>query len=150
MVGIKLTCVPFKGSAPAAVAVAGGHLPILCATISEVLSHVQRGDIRPIIMTGNRKAKEFPDVPIPREKGWDFDMASWQTLFAASGTPPAIISQVESVSKQVVDDNDFKSAMSAMGSKEIFLSGKDFAKYWAGERKRMGALIKELGISNIK
>ena len=62
MVGIKLTCVPFKGSAPATIAVAGGHLPIICAAVSEALPHVQRGDLRPLLMTGNRRPKEFPKI----------------------------------------------------------------------------------------
>ncbi len=150
LVGIKLTCVPFKGAAPAAIAVAGGHIPVLHATISETLPHVQRGDMRVLMMMGNRKAKEYPDAPIPKEKGLNFDMTAWHAVFVAKGTPPAIIAQLESLMKKIVEDKDYISAMTGIGSTPVFASGKDFGVYWAGERKTMSALIKKLGLSNIQ
>ena len=150
MVGIKITCVPFKGAAPAAVAVAGGHIPVIHATISETLPHVQRGDLRPLMMMGNRRVKEYPGIPLPKEKGWDFDMTVWHAVFVFKGTPPPVSAKLEAVLKKIVEDKDYIAAMDAMGSTPVFSSGKDFFEWWKGERKTMEALIKRLGLSNIK
>jgi tripartite-type tricarboxylate transporter receptor subunit TctC len=102
------------------------------------------------MMMGNRRAKEYPNIPIPKDKGWNFDMTAWHAVFAFKGTPPPIIAQLESVLKKIVEDKDYISAMSAMGSTPIFTPGKDFFEWWKGERKTMGELINRLGISNIK
>ena len=150
MLGIKITCVPFKGSAPAAIAAAGGHIPLIHATVSETISHVQRGDLRPLMMMGNRRVKEYPNVPIPKDKGWDFDMTAWHAVFVYKGTPQPIIDKLESVLKQIVEDKEYISALNGIGSTPVFSTGKQFAEYWKGERKTMGELIKRLGLSNIK
>jgi len=47
--GIKLTAVPFKGGTPAAVAVAGGHIPALTSMVSEVLPQQRSGKIRVLL-----------------------------------------------------------------------------------------------------
>lgn len=146
VVGIKLTCVPFKGSAPAAIAVAGGHVPVLSSAISEALAHVQRGDLRPILVGAHQRVKEYPDTPIPKEKGWDFPVGTWHTVFAPKGTPPAILAKFEGVLKKIAEDKEYVSTMTGMGSTPGFVSGKDFAAYWKEERKMMGALIKEIGL----
>ena len=146
MVGMKLVMVPFKGSAPACIAVAGGHLPLICAAVSEALPHVKRGDMLPLLMMGDKRAKEFPDCPTAQEKGWDFNMSTWHVLFAPKGISPQIVAKIESIAKKLVDDKDYQAAMDAIGSKAVFKTGKDFAKYWKSEREKMGALIMEIGI----
>ncbi len=146
VVGIKLTCVPFKGSAPAAIAVAGGHIPVLTSAISEALPHVQRGDLRPILVTAYQRVPEYPNAPIPKEKGWDFPFGTWHTVFAPKGTPPAIVARFEAVLKKIVEDKEYNATMVGMGSTPGFVSGKDFAVYWKEERTLMGALIKEIGL----
>jgi len=60
MLGLKITLVPFKGAAPAAIAVAGGHVEILHSTVGEALPHVQRGDLVPIMMMGDRRTEALP------------------------------------------------------------------------------------------
>jgi tripartite-type tricarboxylate transporter receptor subunit TctC len=150
MLGIDIPVVPFKGSAPAAIAVAGGHIPVLNSTVGECLPHVQRGDLIPIMMMGNRRVKEFPNCPIPSDKGWKFDMTAWHAVFVAKGVPPAVIAKLESVLKNIVADPDYIKALDAMGTAPIYTSGKDFAAFLKNERKTLGALIKTLGLSNIK
>jgi len=150
MLGLDIPVVPFKGSAPAAIAVAGGHIQVLNATVGEALSHVQRGDLVPIMMMGNRRAKEFPNVPIPSDKGWKFDMTAWHAVFAFKGVPQPVMVKLESTMKSIVTDPDYIKALNAMGTAPIYTSGKDFSEWLKGHRKEMGALIKRLGLSNIK
>jgi tripartite-type tricarboxylate transporter receptor subunit TctC len=150
MLGLDIEAVPFKGGAPAAVAVAGGHIPIFNGTISECLPHVQRGDLVPLLMMGNRRVKEFPNLPIPSDKGWKFDMTSWHGIWVVKGTPPAIVAKIESTMKKIVADPDFIKSLTTMGSTPVFTPHKEFVEYVKDQRKIMGALIKKLGISNIQ
>jgi len=150
MLGLNIPVVPFKGAAPAGIAVAGGHIPIFHSTISEALPHVQRGDIVPLMMMGDRRTEALPNVAIPKDKGWKFDMSSWHILFVAKGTPPAVIAKLESTMKSIVADPDYVKALTGIGSTPIYASGKDSAELLKEHRKTFGSLIKTLGISNIK
>lgn len=145
--GIKLTCVPFKGSAPAAIAVAGGHIPVLTSATSEALPHVQRGDLRVLLTCADKRSKQLPNVPTGKEKGFDVNFPVWNTVFAPRGTPPAILDKFEALLKKVAGDNDFVSTMTKLESEPGFVSAKDFAEYWSKERKWIGEVVKKIGLS---
>jgi tripartite-type tricarboxylate transporter receptor subunit TctC len=145
--GIKMTCVPFKGSAPAAIAVAGGHIQVLTSATSEALPHVQRGDLRVLLTCADVRSKQLPDVPTGKEKGFDVNFPVWHTIFAPQGTPPAILGKVETMLKKVAEDKEFVSAMIKLDSEPGFIPAKDFAQYWANERKWIGEVVKKIGLA---
>jgi tripartite-type tricarboxylate transporter receptor subunit TctC len=145
--GVKFTCVPFKGSAPAAIAVAGGHIPVLTSATGEALPHVQRGDLRVLLTCADKRSKQLPDVPTAKEKGFDVNFPIWNTVFAPKGTPPAVLGKFEALLKKVAEDNDFISTMTKLESEPGFVSAKDFAEYWAKERKWIGEVVKKIGLS---
>lgn len=145
--GIKLVSVPFKGAAPAAIAVAGGHVPVLTSTVSEALTHAQRGDLRVLLTCADQRVKEYPDVPTAKEKGFDVNFAIWCTVFARKDTPPAILSKFEDLLKKVAEDKEFVAAMTKMGSEPGFVSAREFAGYWAKERKWIGEIVRQVGLS---
>ncbi len=145
--GIKLTCVPFKGAAPAAIAVTGGHIPVLTSTVSEALTHAQRGDLRVLLTCADQRVKEYPDVPTAKEKGFDVNFGIWCTVFARKDTPPAILSKFEDLLKKVAEDKEFVAAMTKLGSEPGFVSAREFAGYWAKERKWIGEIVRQVGLS---
>ena len=150
MLGLDIPVVPFKGAAPASIAVAGGHIEILHSTVGEALAHVQRGDLIPLMMMGDRRTEALPNVPIPADKGWVFDGSSWHIIFVAKGVPPAVIAKIESTMKSIVADPDYVKALKAMGSTPVYASGKQCIDVLKNHHKIYGALIKRLGLSNIK
>lgn len=145
--GIKLACIPFKGAAPAAIAVAGGHIPVLTSTVSEALSHAQRGDLRVLLTCADQRVKEYPDVPTAKEKGFDVNFGIWCTAFARKDTSPAILAKFEELLKRVAEDKEFVSAMSKLGSEPGFVSARDFAEYWRKERRWIGDIVRQVGLS---
>jgi tripartite-type tricarboxylate transporter receptor subunit TctC len=145
--GIKLTCVPFKGSAPAAIAVAGGHIQVLTSATSEALPHVQRGDLRVLLTCADVRSKQLPEVPTGKEKGFDINFPVWHTIFAPKGTPPAILAKVEAMLKKVGEDKEFVSALIKLDSEPGFITAKDFAEYWVKERKWIGEVVKKIGLA---
>jgi len=144
--GIKLACVPFKGGTPAAIAVAGGHVPVLTSTVSEALPHFQRGDMRILLVCADQRVKEYPDVPTAKEKGFDVNFGIWCTVFARKDTPAAILAKFEELLKKAAEDKDFVDAMTKLGSEPGFVSAKEFAAYWPKERKWIGEIVRGVGL----
>ncbi len=145
--GIKLAVVPFKGAAPAAIAVAGGHVPVLTSTVSEALSHAQRGDLRVLLTCADQRVKEYPDVPTAKEKGFDVNFGIWCTVFARQETPPALLAKFEELLKKAAEDKDFVAAMTRLGSEPGFVSAREFSAYWPKERKWIGEIVRRVGLS---
>ncbi len=145
--GIKLACVPFKGGTPAAIAVAGGHVPVLTSTVSEALPPSQRGDMRVLLVCADQRVKEYPDVPTAKEKGFDVNFGIWCTVFSRKDTPPAILARFEGLLKKAAEDKDFVAAMTKLGSEPGFVSAADFAVYWPKERKWIGEIVRRVGLS---
>jgi len=77
-------------------------------------------------------------------------MSSWHVLVVGKGTPPAVIAKLESTMKSIVADPDYIKALKGIGSTPIYRSGKECETFLKNERKVLGALIKRLGLSNIK
>ena len=144
--GIKLACVPFKGGTPAAIAVAGGHVPVLTSTVSEALPHFQRGDMRILLVCADQRVKEYPDVPTAKEKGFDVNFGIWCTVFARKDTPPTILAKFEELLKKAAEDKEFVDAMTKLGSEPGFVSAKEFAAYWPKERKWIGEIVRGVGL----
>lgn len=145
--GIKLTIVPFQGSAPATIAVAGGHIPVSTATVGEVLPHYRSGKMRILLVCSDRRNRDLPDVPTSQEKGYSgVNFGNWCTVFARIDTPKPILMKIESIMKKVAEDEEFVKTMAMMASEAGFVGMDGFAKYWEGERPLMAELVRRTGL----
>ena len=68
--GIKVTYVPFKGAAPAYVALAGGQIDLLCSSTNGVLTLVKSGRVKGLAVTGLKRESVLPDIPTVAELGF--------------------------------------------------------------------------------
>ncbi|BBK32249.1 tripartite-type tricarboxylate transporter receptor subunit TctC [Stella humosa] len=107
--GIKMTHVPFAGSAPTRTALLGRHITIGSVNLGEVTSYT--GDAGRIRIIGHMAAARWQgneSAPTFREQGIDIVMGSQRGLGAPKGLPPEILEQIVKAVQQTVDDPDFK------------------------------------------
>jgi tripartite-type tricarboxylate transporter receptor subunit TctC len=92
MTGAKLVHVPFKGNAEVLNALLGGHVKVHFALTASTLQHVKNGALRALAVTTLKRLPDLPDVPTVAELGYpDYEISSWQAVFAPAGTPKDII-----------------------------------------------------------
>ena len=94
--GIKFLHVPYKGGAPAGVAVAAGEVPMGVMAISSVMAQIQAGRVKPLAVTTAKRSAQFKDWPTLQEAGniKDVDASIWTGLFAPKGTPKPILDKL--------------------------------------------------------
>jgi tripartite-type tricarboxylate transporter receptor subunit TctC len=145
--GIKLTHVPFKGSADAMSALAGGHVGFCTRYPAEGEALVDAGKVRVLSVFDSKRCKYYPNVPTAREEGYDIVSFSWRNISAPKGTPKAIQNTWDNIIKKITQDNSFVEKCDKLKLIVEFKSADDLKKYVAKEMDEIGELIKKLGIA---
>jgi tripartite-type tricarboxylate transporter receptor subunit TctC len=92
MTKTRMTHVPYKGNAPALNDVLGGVLSFTFDTVTTAVPHVRSGGLRPLAVSGSRRASALPQVPTMEELGYKgFDITQFVGLLAPAKTDPAIV-----------------------------------------------------------
>lgn len=93
--GVRLTHVPYKGSAPAAVDLLAGRVALQFTPASTVVSQVRAGKLKALASIGRRRLSALPEVPTLAESGIDgFESSLWFGLNAPAATPREVIERL--------------------------------------------------------
>ena len=121
--GAQITHVPYKGSAPSVMALAGGEVQLSFAASSSVSALIKDGRLRPLAVTTSRRDPQFPDVPTVAEAGIPgFDADIWYGLVVPAKTPPAIIRKISADMKTALDDPEIQAKLRQNGLEPAFLT----------------------------
>ena len=90
--GLDITHVPYKGSAPMISDLLGGQVPCAWADVSTATQHIAAGKLRPLAVSGERRAPLLASVPTLLENGYPgFEALGWVGILLPAGTPQAIV-----------------------------------------------------------
>ena len=95
LAGVKFIHVPYKGTAPAGLAVISGECDLLIDQLAPSLPHIQAGKLRALAITMEKRSPQLPQVMTLRESGITGGEAiGYTALVAPAGTPPAILERL--------------------------------------------------------
>lgn len=144
LAGAALTHVPYKGSAPAIQDVIGNQIPMSFETATVALPHIQSGKVRALAVTSAKRSKVLPDTPTMQEAGVPgFDVASWQAFYAPAGTPPAIVSRMNSELAKIIAQPDMRAKMDGLGLDHAPNSPEQFAEFGRAEMAKWAKIVKD-------
>jgi tripartite-type tricarboxylate transporter receptor subunit TctC len=146
MAGVKMTHVPYKGSAPAITDVVAGHVQLMFDTVMSALPHVQAGKLRALAVTSAKRAPVVPDVPTIAEAALPgYEAIAWNGLFAPVGTPSAIIDQLNAETVKAVQSDKVKEQFASMGATARPTTPDEFASYVRNEVTKWAKVVNESG-----
>ena len=113
MLGIKMTHVPYKGSAPAMTDLVAGTIQVLFVDIGPSIQLIRAGKARALGITSAQRVAAAPEIPPLAQVGVPgFDTTAWQMLVAPGNTPRPVLEklnvevnaavQTEEITKQFV------------------------------------------------
>lgn len=113
----KMSHVPYKGSGPAMTDLIAGRLDVMFDATSVIAPFIKSGQLRPLLVTSDKRVPAFPDVPTAAEAGLkDFTIISFIGLFGPPGLPADIVKKANAalntalkdptVTKGIVDRGD--------------------------------------------
>jgi tripartite-type tricarboxylate transporter receptor subunit TctC len=148
MTGIKLTHVPYKGSAAALTDVLAGQLPMMFDTPITSIPQLRAGKLRAIGFSGIRRSPQLPDVATFDELGLKgFEVSSWQGILAPAGTPKAVVDRLYREAAKALKTPDVVERLGTQGGNELIASTPDqFSALIKAEISKYGKVIKDAGI----
>src|SRR5262245_30091052 len=145
MAGINLTHVPFKGGAPAIVALMGGEIQTFLTVISELYPLLQSQRVRPLAVSSDKRTTQFPDVPTIAETLKGYEFTSWFGAFAPAGTPKPIIDRLSAEIKKALADPEVLAKLEPQVLDPAYKTPEDFTRHLKAEYDRMKEVIKLSG-----
>jgi tripartite-type tricarboxylate transporter receptor subunit TctC len=144
--GIKWTHVPYQGTMPAFMALLGGHVSVQLGS-GECVPYIKDGTLRLLANVGERRVKNFPDVPTLKELGYDYFNESVFMFAAPKGTPQPIIDRLDKTFHQAMADPDFLSLLAKLELEPTYRNSADTRKYLEDAYTRIGKLIQDMKIA---
>jgi tripartite-type tricarboxylate transporter receptor subunit TctC len=143
---IDIVHVPYKGAAPALQDVIAGHVQMMFATASSVVSHIQDGKVRPIAVATLKRTAVLPDIPTMDELGLKgFDATTWHGLVAPARAPSDVVVALNRALMATLADASVKKSLGDLGVDIIGGTPEQFASYIKSEIPKWTAIIKASG-----
>lgn len=141
---VKLTHVPYKGASVALIAVIGGEVDMAFVTVSSARPHIISKRLKPIAVASPKRSVVAPEVPTFDEQGLrNFYLSTWYGVQVPRGTPPAIISRLNTEIVKVLRSADIEKRMLDQGIEVVASSPEDYAKHVENEVSKWGRVIRE-------
>ena len=146
MAGIKMTHVPFKGSAGVVNAMLGGEIDLTFDSISTSWPHVKDGKMTGLAVTSAKRSPLAPNVPTLQEQGVKgFDINGWYAILAPAGTPKAIVDRMSQEIAAAVAEPKLKAQLAASGYVTVGSTPEQLGQHIDREIVRWAQVVKESG-----
>jgi tripartite-type tricarboxylate transporter receptor subunit TctC len=145
--GIKMTHVPYKGTAPALVDLLGGHVQIMFVGPLAIVQHIKSGRLRVLAVADRKSSPVFPGVPTMAEAGYPgVESGTWYGIAAPARTPKAILDRLYAAIKQAANSPELKARFDAQGVDVIASSPAQFTPFVAEEIAKLTKVVRAAGI----
>jgi len=142
------THVPYKGGAPAVVALIGGEVQYAFENLALVKPHLESGRLKALAVSSAKRSSHLPDVPTVAERGIEgFEARGWYGLLAPAGIPPDIKQRLESVTMQAAMQPKMREVIASLGSENVSDGSAAFAELIASDIAKWRAIVKAGNIS---
>ncbi|NBR29562.1 MAG: tripartite tricarboxylate transporter substrate binding protein, partial [Betaproteobacteria bacterium] len=146
---IKMTHVPYKGSAPSLMDLMGGHIQILFNSALPTMQHIKSGKMRALATTGAKRMGILPDIPTVAEGGLPgYENSTWSALGMAARTPPPIVDRLNKEINTILQLPEVQEIARADGSLITGGTPEQFRDILRSELAKFGKLVKQAGIKS--
>ena len=145
--GVRMTHVPYRGSAPALQDLLGGRVDAMFDSLTSALPHVRSGRLRALGVTTPQRGALLPEVPTIAEAGVQgYAMDPWFGLLAPARTPDAVLARIEAALAAALAEPATLERLSAVGLEPISLGRAGFAQVLSRETAEWTGFVRRAGI----
>lgn len=143
---LRMTHVPYKGTAPALADLIAGQTHILIDILSVLAPQVKGGKLKALAVASPARDPELPGVPTLREAGYpQLETSGWQGLVGPAGMPKEVVARLAAELKKVLAKPQVRERFARAGTPVVERGPEEFAAFIRAENARWLPLIKASG-----
>jgi len=145
--GLKLTHVPYKGTAPSITDVVAGRISMTIASVISTRPFFTSGKLRALAVVGPKRTPALPDYPTVAESGVPgFGYNNWYAVFMPGATPKPIAQRVQQVISKAVTTPEAQKLLIGQGLDPVGSTVEEFSKMYNEEITRWAKVVKSVGM----
>jgi len=145
--GLTMQAVPYRGGAPAAVAIASGEVPLGMTDTAAILPMISSGQIVALGVAEPVRSQSMPNIPTLREAGvLNFSAMSWLALFAPRGTPDDRVARLNAEIAKIMAMPEAKNVLVAAGLEPAPNSPSEMRRIIEADHRKRGQFIQATGL----
>ncbi|MDR3006203.1 MAG: tripartite tricarboxylate transporter substrate binding protein [Acidovorax sp.] len=145
---VKVTHVPYKGSAPSVVSLVAGETDFGFLTAVTINAQLKAGNVRALAVAHNERLPAMPNVPTMSEAGLKgFTADAWFMAAVPAGTPKPIVDKLYAEIAKALPDPEVKTKLDAVGVLPTGLDPKASAAFLQSEVVKWREVIKTAQIT---
>jgi tripartite-type tricarboxylate transporter receptor subunit TctC len=113
--GIPLTRVPYRGSAPIITDLIGNHLPFGITTLADAIPQHRARGVKILAVSSAERSPFIPEVPTLKESGIDLVADGWYGMWLPAGSPSELASKLSAAAAATLAKPDVKEKLTAIG-----------------------------------
>ncbi|MDO8283936.1 MAG: tripartite tricarboxylate transporter substrate-binding protein [Rhodoferax sp.] len=150
--GVDMTTVPYKGTAPAMTDLIGGQIDFMCDQTTNTTTQIEAKKVQAYAVTSSKPltTPALKDLPTLQDMGLKgFEVTIWHGLYAPKGTPADVVAKINAALKVALKDADFIKKQEGLGA--VVVSDKrmepaEHKKFVAAEIAKWSPVIKAAGV----
>ena len=144
MAGVKITHVPFKGSASAIIANLAGEIQVGYGTLFGVRPHWKTGRLRVLAITAGQRSAAAPELPTVAEAGVPgYEVDQWYGIITGAKVPRAIVNKLQAKIAEALKSPDLLKRLAANGSSPVGSTPDQFNAHIKSEINKWRQLAKD-------
>ena len=149
--GAKFQYIPYKGSAPAIIALMGGEIQMAAASSIAATAAIRTGKVRGLANLGPQRVAALPDLPTVAEQGYPgFKVMNRYGLQAPAGTPRPILLAINRIVGDAMHSAQMVKRLAADGSEpSARMTPEEYRKVMTVEYAEIEEQVKELDLKTI-
>lgn len=145
----KMIHIPYKGNQDALNDVLSGQITMTFSGLQPLLSNIQAGKIKALVIAGDKRMSAIPEVPTVAELGLrGAEVMPWYGVIAPAGTPLAVVNLLNKNIAEIMSRPEIYNQFKSNGSEPNTGSPAQFAELIASDVTRWGEVIKRAGIQS--
>jgi tripartite-type tricarboxylate transporter receptor subunit TctC len=143
---LRITHVPYKGTAPALADLLGGQVDMMVDNLGVSLPHVRSGRLKALAVASRTRFAGLPEVPALSETLPGFESVAWFAIVGPPKTPPAVAEKVAAGVIEALKHPDVLKRLNDLSAEPMGLRPAETAAFMKLESERWGAVIRAAGV----
>jgi tripartite-type tricarboxylate transporter receptor subunit TctC len=147
-IGVKVTHVPYRGSAQAMQDLIAGRIDYICALAAAAIPQIESNTMKAITVMTRDRSPIVPTLASTHEQGLaDFDSYPWFGFFLPKGVSPSVVQSLHVAAAAAIDTPSVQERLKAIGVMAVGRSSDYLTRFLASEIEKWAVIIKSNGIS---